>query len=100
LKDFRVTLETLNQNLPMILKNMEEITTNVNNSTAVINQNVQNFFNAANRSQLIISDIIDNIQCFVPIVMKLPIFKTIRKVAAVIKGIRVFIDVLLNKERV
>jgi hypothetical protein len=79
---------------------MEEITANVNSSTAVINQNVQNFSNAANRFQLIISDIIDNIQCIAPIAMKLPIFQTIRNVAAVIKGIRVFIDVLLNKEKV
>jgi glucosamine 6-phosphate synthetase-like amidotransferase/phosphosugar isomerase protein len=100
LKDVRVTLETLNQSLPMILKNMEEITVNVNSSTAVINQNVQNFSNAANRFQLIISDIIDNIQCIAPIAMKLPIFQTFRNVTAVIKGIRVFVDVLLNKEKV
>ena len=79
---------------------MEEITTNVNSSTAVLNQKIQNFSNTAERSQLIITDIIDNIQCFAPIAMKLPIFRTIRNVTAVIKGIRVFIDVLLNKEKV
>ena len=100
LKDVRVTLETVNQDLPTILKNLEEITTNINHSSAVINQNVQNFSNTPKRSQLIINDIIDNIQCFVPMVMKLPIFQKIRNVAAVIKGIRVFIDVLLNKEKV
>jgi uncharacterized protein YoxC len=100
LKDVRMTLTTLNQSLPAILKNMEEITINVNSSTAILNQRIQNFSNTAERSQLIISDIIDNIQCFAPIAMKLPIFQTIKKVAAVIKGIRVFIDVLLNKERV
>jgi hypothetical protein len=100
LKDVRMTLTTLNQSLPAILKNMEEITINVNSSTAILNRRIQNFSNTAERSQLIISDIIDNIQCFAPIAMKLPIFQTIKKVAAVIKGIRVFIDVLLNKERV
>ena len=100
LKDVRVTLETLNQDLPTILKNLEEITTNINNSTAVVNRKIQNFSNTADRSHLIITDIIDNIQCFAPIAMKLPIFQTIRNVAAVIKGIRVFIDVLLNKEKV
>jgi uncharacterized protein YoxC len=100
LKDLRITLETLNQSLPTILKNMEEITANVNSSTAVLNQKIQNFSNAASRSQLIINDIIDNIQCFVPAVMKLPIFQTIRNIAAVVKGVRVFIDVLLNKEKV
>jgi uncharacterized protein YoxC len=99
-KDITITLQTLNQSLPMILKNLEEITTNINNSTAAINRRIQNFSNTADQSQLIISDIIDNIQFFAPIAMKLPIFQTIRNVAAVIKGIRVFIDVLLNKEKV
>jgi hypothetical protein len=32
--------------------------------------------------------------------MKLPILQTIKNVVAVVKGIRVFIEVLLNKERV
>jgi hypothetical protein len=32
--------------------------------------------------------------------MKLPILQKIKNVVAVIKGIRVFIEVLLNKERV
>ena len=99
-KDLAMTLQTLNQSLPAIMKNMEEITTNINNSTAAVNRRIQNFSNTADRAQLIISDIIDNIQYFAPIAMKLPIFQTIKKVAAVIKGIRVFIDVLLNKERV
>jgi hypothetical protein len=100
LKDVRMTLETLNQSLPTILKNMEEITTNVNSSTAALNRGIQNFSNTAGRSQFIISDIIDNIQFFAPIAMKLPIFKTIRNIAAVVKGIRVFINVLLNREKV
>jgi glucosamine 6-phosphate synthetase-like amidotransferase/phosphosugar isomerase protein len=99
-KDITITLQTLNQSLPTILKNLEEITTNINNSTAAVNRRIQNFSNSEDRSQLIITDIIDNIQCVAPIVMKLPIFQTIRNVAAVIKGIRVFIDVLLNKKKV
>ena len=99
-KDLTMTLQTLNQSLPAILKNMEEITTNINNSTAAVNRRIQTFSNTSDRSQLIINDIIDNIQCFVPLALKLPIFQTIKNVVAVVKGIRVFIDVLLNKERV
>jgi uncharacterized protein YoxC len=99
-KEITITLQTLNQSLPVILKNLEEITTNINNSSAAVNRRIQNFSNTADRSQLIMNDIIDNIQCFAPIAMKLPIFQTMRNVAAVIKGLRVFIDVLLNKENV
>ena len=82
------------------MKNLEEITTNVNSSSAILNRRIQDYSNTADRSQLIISDIIDNIQCFAPIAMRLPIFRAIRNVTAVIKGVRVFIDVLLNKEKV
>ena len=99
-KDLTMTLQTLNQSLPAILKNLEEITTNINNSTAAVNRRIQNFSNTSDRSQLIINDIIDNIQCFAPIAMKLPILQTIKNVVAVVKGIRVFIEVLLNKKRV
>ena len=99
-KDVKVTLETLNQDLPTILKNLEQIITNVNNSTAAVNRRIQNLSKTVDRSQLIIDDIIGNIQCFAPLALKLPIFQTIRNVTAVIKGIRVFIDVLLNKEKV
>jgi hypothetical protein len=84
----------------MILKNLEEITTNINNSTVAVNRRIQNFSNTVDRSQLIIDDIIGNIQCFAPLALKLPILQTIKKVVAVVKGIRVFIDVFLNKEKV
>jgi methyl-accepting chemotaxis protein len=99
-KEITITLQTLNQSLPTILKNLEEITTNINSSTATVNRRIQNFSNTADRSQLIISDIIDNIQYFVPAAMKLPIFQTIKNIVAVVKGLRVFMNVLLNKEKV
>ena len=99
-KDLAMTLQTLNQSLPAILKNLEEIIININNSTSAVNRRIQNFSSTADRAQLIISDIIDNIQCFAPSAMKLPILQTIKNVVAVVKGIRVFIEVLLNKERV
>ena len=100
LKHVRLTLETLNQSLPTILKNIEEITTNVNSSTVNLHKRIQDLSNTADRIQFMINDIMDNIQCFVPNVMNLPIFQTIRNVTAVIKGIRVFMEVLFNKAKV
>jgi hypothetical protein len=99
IKDFTIALQTLNQSLPLILKNLEEITTNVNSSTALINKKIQNFAGASNRSSLLMSDILNNIQYFAPIALKLPIFRIIRNVVAVAKGMRVFVEVLLNKEK-
>jgi hypothetical protein len=99
-KDVSVTLETLNQSLPLILKNLEEITTNVNSSTAVINQKIQNFANASNRSYLLMSDVLNNIQYLAPLILKLPVFRILGNIVAAAKGIRVFTNVLLNKEKV
>ena len=78
---------------------MEEITTNVNSSSTLINKKIQNFASSSNRSSLLINDIINNIQYFAPIALKLPIFRIIRNVVAVAKGMRVFVEVLLNKEK-
>lgn len=98
-KDLAITLQTLNQSLPAILKNMEEITTNVNSSAAVINQKIQNFTNTSNKSNLLVNELINNIQYLAPLALKLPIFRIVGNVIAVAKGIRVFTDVLLNKEK-
>ena len=98
-KDISITQQTLNQSFPLILKNLEEITTNVNSSLALINKKIQNFASSSNRSSLLLSDIINNIQYFAPIALKLPIFRIIRNAVAVAKGMRVFVEVLLNKEK-
>lgn len=98
-KNMEITLQTLNQNFPAILKNIEEITANVNSSTAVINQKIQNIANAANRPSLLVGEILNNIQYLTSIALRLPIFRIIGNVIAVAKGIRVFTDVLLKKEK-
>ena len=98
-KDFSITLQTLNQSLPLILKNMEDITTHVNSSTDVKNKKIQNFASASNKSGLLINDILNNIQYFAPLALKLPIFRIIRNIVAVAKGMRVFVEVLFNKAK-
>ncbi len=98
-KDLSVTLQTLNQSLPLIMKNMEEITTNVNSSTALINKKIQNFGNSSGLAGSFLGDIFNNMQYLVPLALKLPIFRIIRNVVAVAKGMRVFVDVLFSKEK-
>jgi hypothetical protein len=90
----------MNQSLPAILKNMEEITANINSSTAVINKKIQNFSDTTNRSRLIINDVIDSIQYFAPLAMKLPVFSSFKKIIAILKGVSVFMDVFLKKQKV
>jgi hypothetical protein len=98
-KNMEITLQTLNQSFPAILKNIEEITANINSSTATVNQKIQNFANASNRSNLLVSGLLNNIQYLTPIALKLPIFRIIKNVMAIARGMQVFIDVLLKKEK-
>jgi len=98
-KDLTITLQTMNQSLPTIMKNMEEITANVNNSTSLMNSKIQSFSDPTNRSGMVITDIIDNIQYFAPLAMKLPVFSSFKNIMAVLKGISVFMDVLLKKQK-
>jgi uncharacterized protein YoxC len=96
-KDITVTLETLNQRLPSILKNIEEITTNINSSTAAVNREVQNFTYTAERLNLVAKNVVDDLQEIAPVVMKSAVFQTVKNVFAVVKGIRVFLEEFLAK---
>lgn len=98
-KDLTITLQTINKSLPAILKDMEEITANVNNSTSVINKKIQNFSDTTNRSGSVINDVIDNIQYFAPLAMKLPFLSSFKNIIAILKGISVFMDVLVKKQK-
>jgi hypothetical protein len=81
------------------MKNMEEITTNVNSSTTLINKKIQNLANSSGFAGSLMNDIFNNIQYLVPLAFKLPIFRIIRNAVAAVKGMRVFVDVLLKKEK-
>jgi uncharacterized protein YoxC len=98
-RDVAVTLETLNQDLPMILKNLEEITANINNSTAAVNREVQNFTDTIGRFQFVVKNVVNSIENIAPKTMNLPVFQTARNVFAVAKGVRAFLYVFFNTPR-
>jgi uncharacterized protein YoxC len=98
-RDVAVTLETLNQDLPMILKNLEEITANINNSTAAVNREVQNITDTIGRFQSVIKNVVNNIENIAPKTMKLPVFQTVKNVVAVARGVRAFLEVFFSKPR-
>jgi len=96
-KDVAVTLETLNQRLPLILKNLEEITENINSSTTAVNREVQNISGTIGRFHLVIKDVVDDIQDISSLAIKSPVFQSVKHVIAVAKGIHAFLDVFLAK---
>ncbi|HCP08199.1 MAG TPA: hypothetical protein DIT25_00120 [Candidatus Moranbacteria bacterium] len=97
-EDIALSLQTLNQSLPLILKNLEEITTNISISTNTLNEKIQNMASVSDRSHLLITDIINNLGLFAPVAMRFPVFRIIRNVVALAKGAQVFMNVLLHKK--
>jgi uncharacterized protein YoxC len=96
-KNVTVTLETLNRSLPIILKNLEEITTNINNSTTAVDREIQTISDTVRRFHSAIYGIFGDIQSLVPKAGNLPLFRIIKNASAIIKGVRVFLNVFLNK---
>jgi uncharacterized protein YoxC len=97
-KNITVTLEILNQRLPTILKNLEEITTNINSSTAAVNREIQNVSNTVDRFHLVVDNIVDDIKNIAPLAGKFRFFQMIKNTMAIVKGVSVFMDVFLHKK--
>ena len=96
-KDITTTLGTLNKSLPLLLKNLEDITTNINNFTTIGNQEIQRFSRTADRIHLVVSDIVDDVQSITPLAIKSPLYQKLKNVVAIVKGIRVFVDSFIKK---
>ncbi|MEQ8160543.1 MAG: DUF948 domain-containing protein [Smithellaceae bacterium] len=94
-----VTLETLNANLPAILKNLEEISTNINNSTSAVNREIQNISSTVDRFHLVMADVADSVQNVAPKIAQSPALRTVKNAIAAAKGVSVFLNVLSGKEK-
>jgi len=96
-KNITLTLDILNRSLPIILRNLEEITTNINNSTTTVNREIQTISDTVRRFHSAIYGIFGDVQSLVPKAANLPLFRILKNVTAIIKGVRVFLNVFLNK---
>ncbi len=94
-KSITETLHTLNESLPGILKNLEEITTNINKATQTVNEQIEGLALVTGRIQGFLS-VVTDIDNVLRAGLRLPVFKTIRTVIAVITGVRVFLKVFLS----
>jgi len=98
IKSASVALETINKNLPVILKNVEEITGNIHNSTATVNDEIQTLGAALNRFYSATSGIIGDVRSLSPQAVKGSFVQLISNGLAIVKGVRVFLDVFLGKK--
>ena len=97
-KGISETLRMLNESLPGILRNLEEITTNINRATYTVNNQIENLTPVVRRIQTALEMILD-FERVVRAGLRLPFFKTLNTVTAVFKGARVFFDVLRSAPR-
>jgi uncharacterized protein YoxC len=95
--DVTVTLQTLNERLPAILKNMEQISANINDSTNAINCEVQKYSATADRFHTVMSDVVGGMELVKPFVIQTPLFRKITDMIAVMKGVKVFLNVLIGR---
>ena len=90
------TLQALNENLPTILKNLEDITTNINQATITVNRQIEDLSNSFRKLQKTIGFLADMGQ-IVQAGVRIPFLNTMTSLAAVAKGVRVFLSVLNAK---
>ncbi|MRR16483.1 MAG: DUF948 domain-containing protein [Deltaproteobacteria bacterium] len=98
--DVTITLQALNERLPVILKNMEEISTNINHSTTAINNEVQKYAAISDHVRTVMDDVVKGVELITPFAVKSPLFLKLTEVIALVKGIKVFLSVLTGRQGV
>ncbi len=98
--DVTVTLQALNERLPVILKNMEEISTNINHSTTAINGEVQKYAATSDRFRTVMTEVVNGIELITPFAVKSPLFQKLAEGIALVKGVKVFFSVLTGRQEV
>ena len=91
-KSITTTLHMLNESLPGILRNLEEITANINRATDTVKNHIENLTPAVKRIQGILEMFLE-LEHIVRAGLCHPFFKTVNTITAVLKGGRVFLDV-------
>ena len=97
-KSMTATLHMLNESLPGILKNLEEITTNINKATRTVNEQIEGLSLVARRIQGLLG-IVSDIENILHVGARLPILRSVRNAFAVLTGAKVFLKVFLSSRR-
>jgi uncharacterized protein YoxC len=97
-KGITETLNMLNQSLPGILKNLEEITMNISKATHTVNEQIDGLSAVAKRIQAVMG-IVTDVENLLRAGLGLPVFKTLRNAIAVVTGVKVFLKVLRSSHK-
>lgn len=95
-KGMDLTLQTLNQKLPVIMKNVEEITTNANLTTTTVHRQVEDLSLTLQKIQGTLNLLV-GVEEILRRSVHLSFVRKVRTSVGVAKGIRVFLDHLVRK---
>ena len=95
-KGMSTALHVLNESLPSIMKNLEEITTKINRTTTTVNRQVEDFSLVAEKIRGTLTLLV-GLEEIVRRGIHLPFGSALRNSVAVSKGVRIFLHTLLGE---
>jgi uncharacterized protein YoxC len=94
-REMAFTLQLLNQRLPLIMKNLEEITTNLNQTSITVHRQVEEISMTVRRIQGIMG-IFLGVEEVLRRRMSFPLARTLRTSMAIGRGVQVFVNGLIG----
>ncbi|HET6461552.1 MAG TPA: DUF948 domain-containing protein [Syntrophales bacterium] len=98
-KSMAETLHMLNESLPHILKNLDEITTNINKATRTANEQIEGLAVVARRVQGLLGMVADVENIFHVFGTRVPVVRRMRNALAILTGVKVFLKVFLSSPK-
>jgi uncharacterized protein YoxC len=96
-KSLELTTKTLNQNLPGILTSVDELATNLAESTSSIHHHIDSVRGIIQKFENVADDVVD-FERSLRVEIERPIMEIVSTVSAVVKASRVFVDALRLKK--
>lgn len=96
IKGLSLTIEQINRDLPKVMQNLDEVSSNLRTSSLLIRRRMEAVDFTLGKLQALIG-ILTGLEDLARPVIKLPIFRVLRTTGAILKGVRVFTTVLKGK---
>jgi len=95
-KSIELNSNTLNQSLPGILTNLDEITTNITKTTHITYQEIEKLSVAVAKVGEMVDDVV-NFEKNLREEIEVPVVETLHTMTAIVKGVRAFLDAFRSK---
>jgi len=97
-KNMASSLQTLNETLPGILSDVQEVTSSCKRTAEVLSRQVDELAEPVQRVQRVMADLSHDLEYIVQEGVRLPLWKRLKDFAALQKGVRAFLDAYRFKD--